>query len=138
MQEYFNIISLINPKELQVLISSKKTQIVFVSGFKLSSNKLCSSINLIISLSSIPAWIFNVYIIISFNSAIILINEVLPHPVSPIIITGIFVLSLNEIKISLIKLSAVNIYDSTILFKGLNSFPPFVFGQESSYSCKGL
>eukprot|EP00833_Pecoramyces_ruminatium_P010374 jgi/Orpsp1_1/1184406/evm.model.c7180000089405.1 len=62
-----------------------------------------------ISQSSIPAWIFNICNGVSFNSAIILINEVLPQPVSPCNMTGIFVLSLNEIKMSFTKLSFVNI-----------------------------
>ena len=57
--------------------------------------------NLIISLSLVPAWIFKIFIF--FLSPLLsisdnfLISDVLPQPVSPIIITGILDLILNNI-----------------------------------------
>ena len=70
-----------------------------------------------ISSSVIPACIFKISILLSplfINSDNFLIKEVLPHPVSPIIITGIFSLILSNIKIILMKLSAVKTYSPTI------------------------
>ena len=141
LQVFFIIISIIKFKELQVFISSKNTQTVsFILLF--FSNKFFSFRNSIISLSSIPAWIFNICIVTSFKLAIILIKEVFPHPVSPIIITGILVLSLKDIKINLIKLSAVKTYDSTIFSKVFNIFSylpsPIFFGDELSLSSIGF
>ena len=72
----------------------------------------------IISLSDVPAFMFKIFILESSppfnNRESILINEVLPQPVSPIIITGILALILNNINIILIKLSAVKTYFPTI------------------------
>ena len=70
-----------------------------------------------ISWSVIPACIFNISILLSpllINSDNFLIREVLPHPVSPIIMTGIFSLIRSNIKTILMKLSAVNTYSPTI------------------------
>ena len=80
----------------------------------LSANKLFSLTHSIISLSDIPACILYInksdslslklsslkYFCL-FNSEIILINEVFPHPVSPIIIIGIPARILNKININL-------------------------------------
>jgi len=55
--------------------------------------------------------------VVFFNFEIIRINDVLPQPVSPIKIMGTLVLSRKEIKINLIKLSAVKTYDLTISLK---------------------
>ena len=77
-----------------------------------SSNK-----NFTISSSVIPAWIFKISILLSpllINSDNFLINDVFPQPVSPIMITGIFSLILNNINTILIKLSAVKTYSPTI------------------------
>ena len=51
-------------------------------------------------------------------------REVLPHPVSPIIIVGIFSLILSNINIIFIKLSAVKTYSPTISSIDLR---PFLF-----------
>ena len=56
------------------------------------------------------------------NSDNFLIREVFPHPVSPIIIVGIFSLILNNIKIILMKLSAVKTYSPTISSMDLSLF----------------
>ena len=120
--------------DLQVLISSKKTQsflcikiwfnfFLFSSSFLSSSSHILASsdmwsMKLIMSLSEIPAWIFKTFIFSSdplfINLESILIKDVFPQPVSPIIIIGIFALILNKINIILIKLSAVKTYFPTI------------------------
>ena len=149
--------SQISPMQLQVLISSKNTHNFFLKYFCFFSSynflvassffssfsafsiilsyftpsiSLFSNKNLTISSSVIPAWIFIISIMLSpllSNSDNFLISEVLPHPVSPIIITGIFSLILNNIKIILIKLSAVKTYSPTISSIDFNSAPSIFF-----------
>ena len=86
-------ISVRRDNDLHVLISSKKTQnsLLFLS-FSSLAIIFIFIISLIISLSVIPEWIW----IIPNNSSPLfknwdnfIISEVLPQPVSPIIITGI-------------------------------------------------
>ena len=156
------IISQINPIQLQVLISSKKTHnfflkyfcpfslynLNFLSSFSSNffafviilstffpSNSFSSNKNLTISSSVIPAWILRISILLSpllINSDNFLISDVLPQPVSPIIITGIFSLIRSSIKTILIKLSAVKTYSPTISSIDFN--PSFAFLSLSSLS----
>ena len=117
-----------SPIDLHVFISSKNTH-NFVSSYNILFSCLnffsfilsvsnafhCGITSLLIKLSKstslVPACIFFILILFVFplflNSDNFLIRDVLPHPVSPIIITGILDLILNKIKTILIKLSAV-------------------------------
>ena len=150
-QECFVINSQINPIQLQVLISSKKIHNFFSKYFwsnfcfsilincsewynSSASFKILLLVSFLfcsrkstISLSVIPAWIFSIFILLFplfISSDNFLISDVLPHPVSPIIIVGIFSLILNNINIILIKLSAVKTYSPTI---SSIDFRPFLF-----------
>ena len=121
---------------MQVFISSKNTHnffswwispiiFSFFFIFSESANSLALgntlfSIKSIISLLSVPAWIFKINIFSSpkfINCDNFLIKAVLPHPVSPIIIIGTPSLILNNMKIILIKLSEVKTYFPLIFSK---------------------
>ena len=84
--------------------------------------------NFIISLSSIPECIFNIFKF-SFKFPLntifakILIRLVFPQPVSPINIVGISQLILSKINIILMKLSGVKAYsDNILLIKSIDNF----------------
>ena len=125
--ECLHIISLNKSIDLQVFNSSKKTNNFFSSNFNpylyfsflsfsfpfksFAKGITFSSMNSIISLFEWPAWILsmtNNFSPLFFNSLNFLIKYVFPHPVSPIIIIGIFALILINIKHILRKLSLVN------------------------------
>ena len=99
---------------------------------------MISSKKLIISLSSIPEWIFNIF---KFSAnfplntifAKILIRLVLPQPVSPINIVGISQLILSRINIILIKLSGVKAYsDNILLIKSIDNILFLLISNNSS------
>ena len=123
-----HINSLINPIDLQVFISSRNTHNFVSSNVCPLFNAYClnsasffailiasgiaiSFMNLMISSSLVPAWMFNVFIFVLsplfLSSDNFLISEVFPQPVSPIIITGIPDRNLNNTNIILTKLSGV-------------------------------
>ena len=126
-QECLHIISLNKSIDLHVFNSSKNTHNFFSSyiklffwytnffSFSLSANSFAfgmtfSSMNKIISSFVWPAWILSItnrHLPLFCNSLNFRIRLVLPHPVSPIIITGIFALNRISIKHIFIKLSTV-------------------------------
>ena len=66
----------------------------------------------------------------------ILIRLVLPHPVSPINITGISQFILSKINIILIKLSGVRAYsDKILLTKSSDIIRPLIKSNNSSINC---